>query len=131
MNRHERRREAATRRDGWSALARGPNEGKFWWLAINGASCAACFIDVEIDRVEVSPMPEQLVGFRNQEEQLRIQRFMLSAPIEEVGRYVKSLPSRIDAGEVGYLRPTHPEPPTSGETAWLLTPSGPTAASLN
>ncbi len=95
-------------------------EDEWWWLAVNGASCAACFVQARAADLEVAPVPEQLIGFRTREEQLEIQQFLLTAPIEHVDRYLASLPPKIKAGEVGYVRPRNPEPPTHGPTNWHL-----------
>ena len=46
---------------------------EFWWLAINGASCAASEMPIPTT-VKVIPTPEQLLGFRTQDEQLAAQR---------------------------------------------------------
>jgi hypothetical protein len=35
----------------------------WWWLAINGASCAACFFPVRAADLVVSPIPQELIGF--------------------------------------------------------------------
>lgn len=91
---------------------------EWWWLAVNGASCAACFFPARVDDLEVSPVPEQLIGFRTREEQLEIQQFFLTAPIQDVGRYMASVPRKVKAGELGYLRPDNPEPPSHDSTMW-------------
>jgi hypothetical protein len=96
-----------------------PSPGEqFYWLAINGASCAASVVPLPLS-VRAKPTPEQLVGFRTREEQLAIQKFLITAPIEKVNRYLaKELPNKIKTGEVAYLRPHNPEPPTRGATMW-------------
>lgn len=99
-----------------------PNKVEWWWLAVNGASCAACFLPIERERLQVSPNPEQLIGFRTSEEQRNAQSLLLEAPIEEVRDYMRSLRPRIDAGEVAYFCPKNPEPPTRGQTMWSIGP---------
>lgn len=101
----------------------------WWWLAVNGPSCAACGFPAEADLLEVRPVPEQLIGFRTREEQLAVQKFLITAPINEVKEYMASLPSKIDAGEVAYVRPSNTEPPTRGPTVWSISPKQ--DASLN
>ena len=91
----------------------------WWWIAINGASCTACFIPCT-ESVAVSPVPELLLGFKTQDEQLEVQHFLLTAPTDEVAKYMKSLPSKIRSGEVHYIRPENPEPPTEGHSTWDL-----------
>jgi hypothetical protein len=69
----------------------------------------------------IRPTPEQLVGFRTREEQLAIQKFLITAPIEKVNKFIaKELPRKIKSGEVAYIRPPNPEPPTRGATMWEL-----------
>lgn len=105
---------------GQSGPSEDSEEDEWWWLAVNGASCAACFVQARAADLEVAPVPEQLIGFRTREEQLEIQQFLLTAPIEDVDRYLASLPPKIKAGEMGYVRPRNPEPPTHGPTNWHL-----------
>lgn len=96
-----------------------PSPGEqFYWLAINGASCAASVVPLPLS-VRARPTPEQLIGFRTREEQLAIQKFLITAPIGKVKKYLtKELPRKIKTGEVAYLRPHNPEPPTRGATMW-------------
>jgi hypothetical protein len=95
-------------------------EGEYWWLAVNRSSVAACPLSAP-PTVKVSPTPEWLIGFPTREEQLTVRKFFLKAPMPEVTRFMneKLLP-RVRSGEVAYLRPDNPEPPTQGGTAWLL-----------
>lgn len=90
----------------------------WWWLAVNGPSCAACGFPVQAEHLKVRPVPEQMIGFRTREEQLATQKFLLTAPIKKVKEFMASLPLKIDAGEVAYVRPSNPEPPTHGPTFW-------------
>ena len=57
---------------------------KYFWIAINGASVAAQPMAIE-GTPYVWPTPEQLIGYRTFEEQHKVQQFLLTAPIEEVG----------------------------------------------
>lgn len=93
---------------------------EWWWVAVNGASCAACFVQARAEDLEVTPVPEQLIGFRTREEQLEIQQFLLTAPMDDVRRYMASLPAKIKSGQVASVRPRNPEPPTHGPTSWHL-----------
>ena len=64
----------------------------WWWLAINGASCTASPVAMP-PNLNVSPTPEQLMGFRTRQEQLSAQKLMLNAPISKVRRYMeKTIP---------------------------------------
>jgi hypothetical protein len=93
---------------------------EYWWLAVNRSSVTACFLPMP-RTVRVSPTPQQLIGFPTQEEQLAVRKFLLSAPMGEVARFMKEkLLPRVQSGEVAYIRPENPEPPTKGQTAWLL-----------
>jgi hypothetical protein len=94
------------------------SEVEWWWLAVNGASCAASLVQARAADLEVAPVPEQMIGFRTREEQTEVQQFLLKAPIEEVNQYMASLGPRIASGEIAYLRPRNPEPPTRGPTMW-------------
>jgi hypothetical protein len=93
----------------------------FFWLAVNGPRVAATLTPLRPGSFKVSPTPEQLIGFPTRQEQARCQKFLLGAPIAEVDRYMNGeLRRRVDAGEVAYVLPQDPEPPTRGPTAWLL-----------
>jgi len=95
----------------------------YWWLAINGPSCAASFVPLPVS-VTVIPRPEQLVGFLTEDEARSAQRFLLTAPIREVGQYMKRLTWRAKAGEVVILFLDNPESPTTGPTLWMAAPEG-------
>jgi len=99
------------------------------WLAINGASCAASALPLP-DTLRVIPTPEQLIGYRKREAQLAAQRLILTAPIEAVERYMQTLPPKIAAGEIAYIRPQTPEPPTTGQTMWIASPDAKSAENL-
>lgn len=93
---------------------------EFYWLAINGASCAASSVPLR-PTLQVHPTPEQLIGFRTRDEQLSVQQFLLSAPIDEVEKFMREeMPRKVHAGEVLCIRPANPEPPTRGDTLWEL-----------
>ena len=95
-------------------------EAEWWWLAVNGPSCAASMVPLP-STVTISPTPEQLLGFRTQGEQLAAQRLLIFAPVSEVERFMaKSVPAKIKSGEVCYIRPDRPQPPTHGPTLWLV-----------
>jgi hypothetical protein len=93
---------------------------RWWWIAINGASCAASSFPLPAT-VRVIPTPEQLLGFRTREEQMAAQRLLLTGPVKKVRRYMsKTIPARVRGGEVAYIRPSQPEPPTHGPTQWVV-----------
>jgi hypothetical protein len=91
---------------------------KWWWLAINGASVAACF--VELTDPVVCPTPEQLIGYPTRESQLHFQQFLLEAPMGEVKKYMKeTVPALIRDGQLAYRKPRHPQAPTHESTMWM------------
>jgi hypothetical protein len=95
----------------------------YYWLAVNKASVACSPAPGRRGCVGVIPTPEQLLGFPTLEEARDVQRFLLTAPIALVERYMtEELPPRIRAGEVAYVRPEHPQPPTRGPTVWTMVP---------
>ena len=98
------------------------SDKQWWWLAVNGPSCAACGFPVQAERLKVRPVPEQMIGFRSREEQLVALKFLITAPIKKVKEYMASMPSKIDAFEVAYIRHSNPEPPTRGPTVWSIVP---------
>lgn len=52
------------------------------------------------------------------------QKFFLTAPINQVDKFMKDdMPGKIMSGEVVYMRPDNPEPPTHGPTMWECGPS--------
>jgi hypothetical protein len=88
-----------------------------YWIAINGPSCALCAIPLR--EPLVTPIPEELFGFPTLEEAERAQRICLMDPIKKVQRFIqKELGLRIRLGQVHYIRPKHPQPPTKETTAW-------------
>jgi hypothetical protein len=90
----------------------------YWQIAINAASCAASPVAGPVPTV--IPVPVLLIGFRTRREQRRVQSLLLNAPLASVQDYLKSLPPRIKAGEVGYYTGAVRVPPISqaGLTAW-------------
>lgn len=79
----------------------------YWWLAINGASCATSSMALPT-MVEVVPTPEQLIGFSSQAEQQAAQKMMLTASIAEIRRWGNK---KVRSGEVVYIRPPkRPQP---------------------
>jgi hypothetical protein len=90
----------------------------FYWLAINGPSVAASSIPMSCT-VRVSPVPEQMIGFRSREEQLAIQKFLLTAPMSKVEKFMKEeMPRKLQNGEVVGIKLKNPEPYTTGQTLW-------------
>jgi hypothetical protein len=95
------------------------NTELYWWLAVNGASCAASNCALPIS-AEVIPTPEQMIGFQTQAEQQRTQRLFLNAPLHKVKAFFKTtLPKRVKRGEVMVVYPPHPQTPTTGPTLWI------------
>ncbi|KAA5538604.1 hypothetical protein FYK55_27340 [Roseiconus nitratireducens] len=95
------------------------SETDWWWIAINQASCASAPIGSK-KPPKVIPTPEQLVGYQTRQEQLAAQQLLLTEPIERVTEYMETLPSRIESGEVRYIRPKRPGRPTRGATQWIF-----------
>jgi hypothetical protein len=91
----------------------------FYWIAVNGASCAMSSFPMRHPRV--TPTPEQMWGFPTLEEAQRAQCICLNEPMPKVIKFLSSLAPDISAGRIRYIRPAHPQPPTTGAT------SGPTA----
>jgi hypothetical protein len=91
----------------------------YWWLAINGASCAASPFPLP-DHVVVRPTPERLLGYRTQKEQLDDQHRFLHHPLDSVRNYVRqTLPRKVRAGEIKQRLMKKPERPTR-DTHWIL-----------
>ena len=99
------------------------SDEQFYWLAVNGSSCAASAVPMP-PSVVVRPTPEQLIGFRSRSEQLATQRFLLTAPVDQIRMFMEEqMPAKIKNGEVVYLTPDNPEPPTAGATIWQCGPT--------
>ena len=95
----------------------------YFWLAINGASVTGSSIPLPVT-VRVRPTPELLIGFRSKAEQVAAQRFLLTAPIKTIGKFMKDeMPRKVKTGEVVCIRPENPKPPTGGTTIWEFGPS--------
>lgn len=97
-----------------------------WWLAINGPSVAASPIPMESDSFCVKPTPEYLIGYSTRSEQLATQRFLLTAPINEVAKYMFNLPPHLPR----YVC-ENPELPSRGQTQWISAPAEPTLCVLD
>lgn len=98
-------------------------EGKeYWWIAINGSSCAASPSPISFAALEVRPTPEIVIGFETQEEQLAAQHLNLTAPTDEVERFVAGLNPRVQSGEVAFAKLANPGPQTRGATTWSRAP---------
>lgn len=90
---------------------------EYYWLAVNGASVAACPLPVSKDK-KCMPTPEQLTGFPTQQEQMETQQFLLTAEIPAMKHRMDDWGPRMETGEMAYIRPANPEPPTTGPTMW-------------
>jgi len=94
------------------------NPQQWYWLAINGSSCAAW--EVPCDRVRVTPTPEILIGVSTRIEQLRLQAVCLNSPIEDVRRELQQVAALASVRQSVFRRPSNPGPQTSGLTAWEI-----------
>lgn len=95
------------------------SEHDWWWVAVNGASCAAAPF-ASTQSPSVSPVPELLIGYRTQAEQRAAQNLMLNASVKQVAKYMNDLPDWVKSGEVRCIRPENPEESTLGATQWLM-----------
>jgi len=89
----------------------------YWWIAINGPSCARS--NFPMRKPLVTPTPEQLIGFPTAEEAEQAQHTCLTAPIREVKKHMKNWITGVALGRLAYIRPSNPEPFTKGATMWL------------
>jgi hypothetical protein len=91
----------------------------YYWLAINGASCAMSSTPMPM-WVRVSPRPHYLLGYRTYEEAKAYQEFFLDAPIKDIKRWWrKDFPIKIKRDEIVMKQYDQPEPPTTGSTLWM------------
>jgi len=88
-----------------------------YWIALNGPSCARTTIPFRVPKV--SPTPNLLIGFPTEDEARAAQRICLEEPIVTVRQFIESLRGpRVRTGEIRFIEPAHPEPPTRGTTVW-------------
>ncbi len=97
-----------------------PLSDERYWIAINGASCAMTALPMR--QPLVTPTPKQLLGFPTLNEARKAQQVCLNAPIPEVKRFIQSLHADVMTGRIRVINPKHPQPPTSGQTAWTDSP---------
>lgn len=88
----------------------------YYWIAINGASCAASLLTPLSVNVQCTPTPETMIGFPTREEAIATQRFCLTGPIAAVTKRLCDLERRDDVVIKVFK---HPEPPTYGPTMWI------------
>jgi hypothetical protein len=88
-----------------------------YWIAINGASCAMSALPMR--KPKVSPTPQQMLGFPTLEEAKHAQHVCLTAPLDDVKRFLASLSADVKAGRIIAITPANSEPPTYGPTMWL------------
>ena len=93
------------------------DDDRRYWIAINGPSCARTSIPLR--HPKVSPTPDLLLGFPSPDEAREAQRICLEEPLTTVQQFIENLRPRVRAGEVQWIQFDHPEPPTTGPTAWL------------
>jgi hypothetical protein len=91
----------------------------YYWIAINKDSCAASSAPLP-DTLQVSPRPEMFIGFPSRSEQLEAQRFLLTCPVNAIPTRLEQWRQRSD---IRIIVPRSPEPPTRGETVWMVEPS--------
>ena len=96
-----------------------------WWVAINGPSAAVSPMPLpRPPLLQVTPRPEQLIGYPTQERQLAAQDLLLNASMEKIESYMREIvPNLIRKGEILYYRIAAPEPHTPGITAWRVSKS--------
>jgi hypothetical protein len=88
----------------------------YYWIAINGASCAASLVTPLSAEVQCKPTPETLIGFPTREEASDMQHFCLTGPIEGVHERLMKLEQREDVVIKVFKTP---KPPTHGPTLWI------------
>jgi hypothetical protein len=92
----------------------------YYWIAINGASCAAMLrTPLSVD-VQCSPTPEVMFGFPTRDEAQDTQHFCLTRPIADVELKLSELQWREDVVIKVFKKP---QPPTHGPTLWIDGPS--------
>ncbi len=90
----------------------------WWFLALNGSSCAACdFIATE--DIIVHPKPEILVGFLSKERQLEIQKRLLTCAKDEIADIFRDISIDHATGQAIVKRYHDSEPQTDGPTMWV------------
>lgn len=87
-----------------------------YWIAINGSSCALA--SLPFTNPKVTPIPRQLIGFSTYNEAREAQRICLNDPTSKVIQFMENLQSRVKAGQVMIIQPSHPQPSTKGPTLW-------------
>lgn len=97
----------------------------YYWVAANGASAAMSSIPLPVT-LEVSPVPEQLFGFRDFVEARQFQQFLLTAPMPRIKWMLRvEMPMAISSGHIKYIRPPNPERPSRAGTMWACSGSPP------
>lgn len=89
---------------------------KWYWLAVNGSSCAAW--EIPCERVGISPKPELVIGVSTRREQLEIQHICLNEPMEKVHRKFQEIAALASVYQAVFFRVLDPEPQTHGPTIW-------------
>jgi hypothetical protein len=92
----------------------------FYWIAINGASCALARYPLPVPTVK--PTPELLIGFPTHEEAVQAQHFLLTAPHESLPPTLEEwrLRALLPESDITIVMPAHPERPTTGATHWFV-----------
>lgn len=49
-------------------------DGQYYWLAINGSTATLSPIPVAVEKLDISPTPKNLIGFRSRDEALAAQQ---------------------------------------------------------
>ncbi len=86
----------------------------WYWLAINGASCAMASFPLPMT-VVATPRPQMLVGFPSHKEAVSAQHSMLTARIGKCRKLLAGWKKRKDIVIKVFK---NPEPTTNGPTLW-------------
>ncbi len=90
-------------------------EREYYWLAINGDSCAACPIPMA-KQPSCKPNPELYIGLDSQEKQTAAQQFLLTAPQEKIVGQVE----QWEKEGAKVFRSALPAEKPSSQTDWQL-----------
>lgn len=87
------------------------NESRFYWLSIEG--CGSAILPMALTRQEMlqqwanAGWADQLIGLPTAEEQRRLHRICLTAPIPAVEEEMARLAPKVEAREVEVVTPPH------------------------
>jgi len=95
---------------------------RYWFLALNGSSVAACNFPTS-EFVEVVPRPEVLIGYLSQKRQLAMQRNLLTCDEDKLTYWFSEVGIDRICGDCIVKRLSDAEPQTDGPTLWVDPPS--------